>query len=110
MSMNVHSGNGVLLEAHGGDEHAVDYILGAQSQLNVVVYWQNQRGGNNVIAAGWVVRIDSQRIAFVGFGEFLSVYAAPGCIRPGIAEIPLKLNSCDLHLDGIAGSMVNLYF
>src|SRR5215467_2000391 len=103
MSVNVHSGNGVLLEAHGGDEHTVDYILGAQSEINVVVYRQNQQGGYNIIAAGWVVRIDSQRIAFVGSGEFLSVYAAPGCIRPGIAKIPLKLNSCDLHLDGITG-------
>src|SRR5215471_6275382 len=110
MSVNVHSGNGVLLETHGGNEHTVDYILGAQRQINVVVYRQNQRGGNNVIAAGWVVRIDSQRIAFVGFGEFLSVYMAPGAIWPGIAEVPLKLNSCDLHLDGIAGSMVNFYF
>jgi hypothetical protein len=97
MRLDIHTWNRVLLKAHGGDKEAVNYVLSAQLKLHGLAHRHDQRCRNDIVATGWVGRIDAERVAFIGPGEFGSVRPSENAIRAGIAKIPLELRACYLN-------------
>src|SRR6185437_15248689 len=92
-------GNCILFEPHGRNEDAVNHVLRSQGKLHVSSHRQYQCGRKDVVSSRRVAWIQSERIAFIRSGELLSVSPSEDAVRPGIAEVPLKLSACDFDLE-----------
>ena len=57
------SRHGILLQPQLRDEKAVDDVLGTQEHLHLSVHGHRQDSRYDVILAGWIVRINAQRLA-----------------------------------------------
>ena len=62
-------GDGVFLEAHAGDEEAVDDVDRAQAEIDFAAGGKDQDAGDNVVLAAGVATIEAERISGGGVYE-----------------------------------------
>src|SRR5580704_6350607 len=106
MDMHGHAGDGVLLEAHAGNEESVDDVDGAQVQVDFPARWQDQNAGDDIVGAVWIGAVNAERVS-CGRIDQLRACEAEGRICAGIAEIPLELLPGDFDLKGLRrGSLI----
>src|SRR6267154_453078 len=92
----------VLLEPHRRNKKAVDHILSAQDHFHFAIYWRVHRSAHDVVFGSSVRRVqtDGALAARRRIDQF-RLRSAKLAVRPRIPEIPRKLHSGDLHLQGL---------
>jgi len=99
MDMENLAGNGILFEAHRWNEEAMNDILRAEGEIDLMVYRQDQLTGDNIVLAMFVSWIEAKRITRSRCDD-LWPSVAEGRVGAGISEVPLELSSGNFDLHG----------
>src|SRR6185437_9167727 len=91
--------DGVFLNAHAGDEEAVDTVARAELKIDFAAGGKDEDAGPDVAVAVGVARLEAERVAGGGIDE-LRAHGPEGGVRAGIAEVPLELFADDFHVHG----------
>ena len=86
---NYHTGDDVLFSAEFPNEEIMHNIAGMQQQANITPRGNAESGGNDVILAAGVRRIDANGVAPRVGDEFV-LNVTENVIPTGIVEIPAK--------------------